>query len=146
MEIIDLQAQSQRGTSGFLMSFGKADQLGLGALIEDQTLPCFIESLRNVELSKIGSLSTHAAVISQAQGKLMTWGNGDKHRLGHGSLHRELQPRIMKSLVPKGPVKDVACGLGHTLALLQDGEVRTQSRFTRHLLHQALSVQRVHLT
>ena len=50
-------------------------------------------------------------------------GNGDKHRLGHGTTAKEFAPRIVKALQGKAPVKDVACGLGHTLALLDDGTI-----------------------
>ncbi|KAG1708182.1 hypothetical protein DVH05_024865 [Phytophthora capsici] len=55
----------------------------------------------------------------------MAWGNGDKYRLGHGSSAKEYTPRTIEFLSLKGRVQDLACGLGHTLALMESGELYT---------------------
>lgn len=108
-------------------------QLGHGSPMDDKLEPSFVESLRGVEVGSIASLSTHSVAITRVGGKLLTWGNGDKHRLGHGSAEKEHAPRVMAALLHKAPVRSVACGLGHTLALLKNGQVR--GRHDSDLLH-----------
>ncbi|KAE9014414.1 hypothetical protein PF005_g8867 [Phytophthora fragariae] len=90
---------------GYLMSFGKGDH-----------------ATRDVLFRKIDSLSTHSIAIT-AKGEAMAWGNGDKYRLGHGSSSKEYMPRTIEFLSLKGRVRDLACGLGHTLALMESGEL-----------------------
>ena len=119
---------------GTLMTFGKGDhgKLGLGQCThaqcadgqctENKTSPVFIDALQNVRITLIDSLSTHSVAVTE-DGSLYTWGNGDKHRLGHGTTSKEYAPRLVQSLRNKPAVIDVACGLGHTLVLLATGQV-----------------------
>jgi hypothetical protein len=119
---------------GRLMTFGKGDhgKLGHGKCshkhcndgncTENKREPTFVEDLADRFLVKIASLSTHSVAVTET-GELYTWGNGDKSRLGHGGTAKEYSPRIVTALTGKAPVKDVACGLGHTLALLANGQV-----------------------
>ncbi|GAB9466579.1 hypothetical protein Gpo141_00003950 [Globisporangium polare] len=56
----------------------------------------------------------------------MAWGNGDKYRLGHGTAAKEYTPRAIESLSMKSGgvrVVDISCGLGHTIALMETGEL-----------------------
>ncbi|ETN22759.1 hypothetical protein PPTG_02593 [Phytophthora nicotianae INRA-310] len=120
--------------SGYLMSFGKGDhgKLGHGQCVhvscqegnctENKTVPTMIAATRDVLFRKIDSLSTHSIAIT-AKGDAMSWGNGDKYRLGHGSSTKEYAPRTIEFLRLKGRVRDLACGLGHTLALMESGEL-----------------------
>ena len=106
------------------MTFGKGDhgKLGHGNTTDNKRTPTFVAALKDTPLVCIDSLSTHSVAIS-IDGTLYTWGNGDKHRLGHGSTAKEYVPRAVKALQDRPPVVSVACGLGHTLALLVDGRV-----------------------
>ena len=120
--------------SGMLMSFGKGDhgKLGHGSCshascidsncTENKLTPQVIESIRDVGIVKIDSLSTHSVALT-TKGELLTWGNGDKHRLGHGITAKEYAPRSVIAFKNKSIVVDVACGLGHTIALLENGQV-----------------------
>lgn len=116
------------------MSFGKGDhgKLGHGQCshvscqegncTENKMVPTMIAATRDVLFRKIDSLSTHSIAIT-AKGEAMAWGNGDKYRLGHGSSSKEYTPRTIEFLSLKGRVRDLACGLGHTLALIESGEL-----------------------
>ncbi|GMF29328.1 unnamed protein product [Phytophthora lilii] len=128
------QMASEEQPCGFLMSFGKGDhgKLGHGQCshvscqegncTENKTVPTMIVATRDVLFRKIDSLSTHSIAIT-AKGEAMAWGNGDKYRLGHGSSSKEYTPRTIEFLSLKGRVRDLACGLGHTLALMESGEL-----------------------
>eukprot|EP00644_Phytophthora_capsici_P004361 jgi/Phyca11/545325/estExt2_Genewise1Plus.C_PHYCAscaffold_170470 len=87
-------------------------------------IPTIIAATGDVLFRKIDSLSTHSIAIT-AKGEAMAWGNGDKYRLGHGSSAKEYTPRTIEFLSLKGRVQDLACGLGHTLALMESGELYT---------------------
>ena len=106
------------------MTFGKGDhgKLGHGNSTDNKRTPTFVAALKDTPLVCIDSLATHSVAIS-IDGMLYTWGNGDKHRLGHGSTAKEYVPRAVHALRDKPPVVSVACGLGHTLALLVTGRV-----------------------
>ncbi|OQR95198.1 hypothetical protein THRCLA_07992, partial [Thraustotheca clavata] len=126
--------KEEQSTVGFLLSFGKGDhgKLGHGSCnhascadnkcTENKTVPTMIEATRDIAFKKIDSLSTHSVAIT-VSGELMTWGNGDKYRLGHGDASKEYAPRYVEAFRDKPRVKDVACGLGHTIVLVQSGEV-----------------------
>lgn len=125
------ESSKHRRRPGQLWSFGKGDhgKLGHGTCVhascvdhnctENYLTPAALASLCDIEIVKIRSLSTHSVAISTS-GVLYTWGNGDKHRLGHGSTTKVYLPKRVETLAP---VLDIACGLGHTLALLESGQV-----------------------
>ena len=48
-------------------------------------------------------------------GSVFTWGWGQNHRLGHGSLNDELSPRRVEAL-DGVPVVGIACGVTHSVA------------------------------
>ncbi|GBG28712.1 F-box/SPRY domain-containing protein 1 [Hondaea fermentalgiana] len=93
-----------------------------GYCTENIKMPRMIIDLENATICKVASLSTHSVALSD-EGVLYTWGNGDKNRLGHGTTAKEYYPRIVNSLLTRPPVVDIACGLGHTLALLENGHL-----------------------
>ncbi|TMW63295.1 hypothetical protein Poli38472_002236 [Pythium oligandrum] len=107
-DLTPLPLPEEEAASGFLMTFGKGDhgKLGHGQCAhpscpegnctENKSIPTAVDSTQDVRFLKIDSLSTHSIAIT-AKGELMTWGNGDKYRLGHGSdshrgSHIELVP------------------------------------------------------
>ena len=130
--------------SGILYTFGKGDHGKLGhgrcednkdaahpyahencqegRCSENAKEPKKVSNLSATHLVKVTSLSTHAVALTKS-GEIYTWGNGDKHRLGHGTTEKEYQPRIVSVLSDKPKVSDIACGLGHTLCLLETGEL-----------------------
>jgi alpha-tubulin suppressor-like RCC1 family protein len=79
-----------RTAVGTLMTFGKGDhgKLGHGNSTENKRVPTVVSALKEIPLLRIDSLSTHSVAIS-VDGVLYTWGNGDKHRLGHGTTAKE---------------------------------------------------------
>jgi len=93
-----------------------------GFCTENVKAPRKVDSLSDVEIKKVVSLSTHSVALT-TEGVLYTWGNGDKNRLGHGTTAKEYSPRIVNALLTKSAVNDIACGLGHTLALLENGHL-----------------------
>lgn len=119
---------------GYLMSFGKGDhgKLGHGQCVhvscpegnctENKLVPTIIAETKDILFCQIDSLSTHSIAIT-AKGEAMAWGNGDKFRLGHGSSTKEYVPRTIETLSQRGRVRDLACGLGHTLALMESGDI-----------------------
>jgi alpha-tubulin suppressor-like RCC1 family protein len=133
--IMEMETPIEFGNAkGRLMAFGKGDhgKLGLGKCThshctdgnctENKSTPTVIGTLKDVRVTLIDSLSTHSVAVTE-DGSLYTWGNGDKHRLGHGTTGKEYAPRLVMSLRDKPAVVDVACGLGHTLVLLVTGQV-----------------------
>lgn len=138
------QPPEQGDIGGTLFTFGKGDhgKLGHGKCTEvdpnpqphlhehcpdgycteNIKSPRMVLDLESVSVCKVASLSTHSVALS-SEGVLYTWGNGDKNRLGHGTTAKEYYPRIVNSLLTRPPVVDIACGLGHTLALLENGHL-----------------------
>ncbi|ETW05793.1 hypothetical protein H310_03477 [Aphanomyces invadans] len=139
-ELADAKAQETEHVpdeglhNGYVMSFGKGDhgKLGHGTCThttcadskctENKTVPTMLDAIRDVMFKKIDSLSTHSVAIT-VTGELYTWGNGEKFRLGHGDATKEYTPRLVEAFSDKPRVKDVACGLGHTVVLLVTGDV-----------------------
>ena len=59
-----------------------------------------------------------------SSGKLFTWGDGDKGRLGHGEKEPKLDPTYVVVLVEPNFLQ-VACGHSLTMALTTSGHVYT---------------------
>ena len=59
-----------------------------------------------------------------SSGKLFTWGDGDKGRLGHGNKEPKLVPTCVAALVEPNFCQ-VACGHSLTVALTTSGHVYT---------------------
>lgn len=126
--------QPQELICGYLMSFGKGDhgKLGHGQCnhasctdgncTENKLSPTLITATRDTQFCRIDSLSTHSVAIT-SRGDVMAWGNGDKYRLGHGSAAKEYTPKAVESISAKGKVVDISCGLGHTIVLMESGEM-----------------------
>ena len=49
---------------------------------------------------------------------MYTWGDGSLGQLGHGSLEPERTPQRLEGALASDRVDEVACGAGHTLAII----------------------------
>ncbi|KAI8540958.1 hypothetical protein RHMOL_Rhmol08G0025300 [Rhododendron molle] len=121
--------------SGKLFTYGDGTfgVLGHGNL---QTIsqPKQIESLKGLSVKSVACGSWHTAAVVEIMvdgckldnlgGKLFTWGDGDKGKLGHADQERKLLPTCVLQLVDHNFVQ-VACGRMLTVALTDGGKVYT---------------------
>ncbi|XP_058179694.1 PH, RCC1 and FYVE domains-containing protein 1 [Rhododendron vialii] len=121
--------------SGKLFTYGDGTfgVLGHGNL---QTIsqPKQIESLKGLSVKSVACGSWHTAAVVEIMvdgckfddpgGKLFTWGDGDKGKLGHADQERKLLPACVLQLVDHNFVQ-VACGRMLTVALTDRGKVYT---------------------
>lgn len=131
-------------SSGQLFTFGDGT---FGVLGHNDTrsfyLPRVVESLKGLKTVRAACGVWHtAAVVDVAvgnssasslgfSGKLYTWGDGDKGRLGHGDIEQQLVPTCVAALVDHN-FRQVACGNSLTVALTTSGQV-SGSAFTGFL-------------
>ncbi|CAI9785230.1 unnamed protein product [Fraxinus pennsylvanica] len=102
------------------------------------SIPREVETLKGLRTVKVACGVWHTAAIVEVtskssnygesdgslSGKLFTWGNGDKWRLGHGDKESRLVPECIDSLVDVS-FSEVACGNNLTVALTTSGRVYT---------------------
>ncbi|KAK4745179.1 hypothetical protein SAY87_011491 [Trapa incisa] len=62
--------------------------------------------------------------VSTSSGKLFTWGDGDKNRLGQGDKEPRLKPTCVPAIIDRSFCK-VACGHSLTVGLTTSGQVFT---------------------
>ncbi|KAH7852865.1 hypothetical protein Vadar_030232 [Vaccinium darrowii] len=117
----------------FTYGDGTFGVLGHGNL---QTIsqPKEIEALKGLSVKSVACGSWHTAAVVEIMvdgckfddpgGKLFTWGDGDKGKLGHANQERKLLPTCVLQLVDHDFVR-VACGRMLTVALTKDGKVYT---------------------
>ncbi|KAJ0618715.1 putative regulator of chromosome condensation 1/beta-lactamase-inhibitor protein II [Helianthus annuus] len=96
--------------------------------------PKEVESLSGLRTISVACGVWHTAAVvdvivtqsssNTSSGKLFTWGDGDKNRLGHGDKEPRLQPTCVPALIDYNFHK-VACGHSLTVALTTSGEVYT---------------------
>ncbi|KAK8557332.1 hypothetical protein V6N13_013606 [Hibiscus sabdariffa] len=121
-------------TDGKLFTFGdgKFGVLGHGDR-ESVTYPKQVEMLNGLKTVKVACGVWHTAAIvevmcqggaNRSSRKLFTWGDGDKHRLGHGSKETYLLPTCVSSLIDYN-FHQLACGHTITVALTTSGHVFT---------------------
>ncbi|XP_074564496.1 PH, RCC1 and FYVE domains-containing protein 1-like isoform X2 [Curcuma longa] len=94
--------------------------------------PKEVESLRGLKTIAVACSVWHTAAIvevivaqpndSAPSGKLFTWGDGDKYRLGHGDKEPRLEPTCVASLIDHTFHK-LACGHSLTVGLTTSGQV-----------------------
>jgi alpha-tubulin suppressor-like RCC1 family protein len=128
--------QCHRSMNRLTLSFGKADhgKLGLGDQQLHRLVPTIIESLKDINITKISSMGTTTVCIDLG-GSAYMWGVGGSagsnsqvwstSTYGY-SLHDHqinAHPRRIKSLPFGSIVVDISCGLGHVLFLMQTGQV-----------------------
>ncbi|KAJ4828795.1 hypothetical protein Tsubulata_010808 [Turnera subulata] len=96
--------------------------------------PKEVECLKGLWVKSVACGSWHTAAIvdvivdrfkfNTVGGKLFTWGDGDKGRLGHADLEKRLLPTCVAQLVDYDFVQ-VSCGRMLTVALTNKGKVFT---------------------
>ncbi|KAL4559111.1 hypothetical protein LXL04_031244 [Taraxacum kok-saghyz] len=122
-------------SSGQLFTFGDGTfgVLGHGDR-ETVTYPKEVDSLSGLRTVAVACGVWHTAAVvdvivtqsssSISSGKLFTWGDGDKNRLGHGDKEPRLKPTCVPALIDYNFHK-VACGHSLTVALTTSGQVYT---------------------
>ncbi|XP_042464532.1 PH, RCC1 and FYVE domains-containing protein 1-like isoform X3 [Zingiber officinale] len=120
-------------TTGQLFTFGDGTfgVLGHG---DRQTLlfPREVESLVGLKTIDVSCGVWHTAAIvevmvtqsSASSGKLFTWGDGDKYRLGHGDKVARLKPTCVPSLIDYN-FHRLGCGHSLTIGLTTSGQLFT---------------------
>jgi hypothetical protein len=123
-------------SSGKLFTFGDGTfgVLGHGDR-KSVSLPREIESLKGLRTVQAACGVWHTAAVVEvmvgnssssncSSGKLFTWGDGDKGRLGHGDKESKLVPTCVLALSEPNFCQ-VACGHSMTVALSRAGHVYT---------------------
>ncbi|KAJ4772456.1 Regulator of chromosome condensation (RCC1) family with FYVE zinc finger domain-containing protein [Rhynchospora pubera] len=118
-------------TAGQLFTFGDGTFGALGHGNRDTALfPKEVESLKGLRTIAVSCGVWHSAAVvevimsqsSASSGKLFTWGDGDKYRLGHGDKQVRLKPTCVSHLIEYNFHK-VACGHTFTLGLTTSGQL-----------------------
>ncbi|GBG59421.1 hypothetical protein CBR_g38446 [Chara braunii] len=123
-------------SNGQLFTFGDGTFGALGhGDRSNAALPREVEALKGSRVIKVAcgvwhtaavveTLSVDSSVSSCASGRLYTWGDGDKGRLGHGNKEAKWVPTFVHALADHSIVQ-VACGHSLTVALTSMGQVHT---------------------
>lgn len=107
---------------GHVYSWGDGDYGKLGRGGSDGTkVPCLIDKIQNVHIIDVYCGVQFSMALSK-DGRVYSWGKGDDNRLGHANDDHVRYPKIIESLHNKKIIA-LHLGLGHTLALSDDGEV-----------------------
>jgi|EP00942_MAST-04A_sp_MAST-4A-sp1_P001101 alpha-tubulin suppressor-like RCC1 family protein len=85
--------------------------------------PSKIHVLDSLQVSGISCGAEHSVAVNN-DGKVMTWGLGEKFRLGHGEEESEGSPRLVEGLQHEHVIS-VTCGEQYTAALTESGDVYT---------------------
>ncbi|CAA0831639.1 Regulator of chromosome condensation (RCC1) family with FYVE zinc finger domain [Striga hermonthica] len=116
-------------SAGRLFTFGDGTFGALGhGDRESATSPREVESLTGLRTVAVACGVWHTAAVVEviatqpSAGKLFTWGDGDKNRLGHGDREARLKPTCVPALIDHNFQK-VACGHSLTLGLTTAGRV-----------------------
>ncbi|XP_051218419.2 PH, RCC1 and FYVE domains-containing protein 1 [Lolium perenne] len=123
-------------SAGQLFTFGDGSfgVLGHGDR-QSLSVPREVESLKGLRTVRASCGVWHTAAVVEvmvgnssssncSSGKIFTWGDGDKGRLGHGDKDSKLVPTCVASLVEPNFCQ-VACGHCFTVALTTSGHVYT---------------------
>ncbi|KAK6940018.1 FYVE zinc finger [Dillenia turbinata] len=120
---------------GQLFTFGDGTFGVLGHGDRENALsPREVESLSGLRTIAVACGVWHTAAVvevivtqssaSVSSGKLFTWGDGDKNRLGHGDKEPRLKPTCVPALIDYNFHK-IACGHSLTIGLTTSGHVFT---------------------
>ncbi|GKU90623.1 hypothetical protein SLEP1_g4595 [Rubroshorea leprosula] len=122
-------------STGQLFTFGDGTfgVLGHGDR-ENVPYPREVESLSGLRTIAVACGVWHTAAVvdvivtqssaSILSGKLFTWGDGDKNRLGHGDKEPQLKPTCVPALIDYN-FHNIACGHSLTVGLTTSGHVFT---------------------
>uniref|UniRef100_A0A2N9HCS3 FYVE-type domain-containing protein n=1 Tax=Fagus sylvatica TaxID=28930 RepID=A0A2N9HCS3_FAGSY len=122
-------------SAGQLFTFGDGTfgVLGHGDC-KSVSIPREVESLKGLRTVRVACGVWHTAAVVEvmggsstssncSSGKIFTWGDGDKFRLGHGDKEARLVPTCVALVEPN--FCQVACGDSLTVALATTGHVYT---------------------
>ncbi|XP_057490437.1 PH, RCC1 and FYVE domains-containing protein 1-like [Actinidia eriantha] len=119
---------------------------------ESISYPREVDSLSGLRTIAVACGVWHTAAIvevivtqssaSVSSGKLFTWGDGDKNRLGHGDKEPRLEPTCVPALIDYNFQK-IACGHSLTVGLTTSGHVFTMGSTVYGQLGNPLSVGKV---
>ncbi|XP_020589860.1 uncharacterized protein LOC110031136 isoform X2 [Phalaenopsis equestris] len=119
--------------TGQLFTFGDGTFGALGHGDRESVFyPREVESLIGLKTSAVSCGVWHTAAVvevivtqsSESSGKLFTWGDGDKYRLGHGDKESRFKPTCVPSLIDYIFLR-IACGHSLTVGLTTSGHVFT---------------------
>lgn len=122
-------------STGQLFTFGDGTFGVLGHGNRESVLyPKEVESVSGLRTITVACGVWHTAAVvevivthssaSVSSGKLFTWGDGDKNRLGHGDKESRLKPTCVPALIDHNFQK-IACGHSLTIGLTSSGRVFT---------------------
>uniref|UniRef100_A0A2N9F4D2 FYVE-type domain-containing protein n=1 Tax=Fagus sylvatica TaxID=28930 RepID=A0A2N9F4D2_FAGSY len=126
-------------SAGQLFTFGDGSFGALGHGDNSSTsIPREVENLKGQRTTRVACGVWHTAAVVEVtnefsdsgpsgyscSGKLFTWGDGDKGRLGHGDKEPRLVPECITALINES-ICQVACGHNLTVALTTSGQVYT---------------------
>ncbi|GBG86585.1 hypothetical protein CBR_g41650 [Chara braunii] len=101
-------------------------QLGLGHN-EDSLVPQRVEAFESLaqgcKVKMLAAGAEHTAAVTE-DGKLYGWGWGKYGNLGHGDRQDRMLPALVTA-VEDEPMKSVACGWRHTIAVAVSGRLYT---------------------
>ncbi|XP_023634245.1 PH, RCC1 and FYVE domains-containing protein 1 [Capsella rubella] len=134
--------------NGKLFTFGDGafGVLGHGDR-ESVSYPKEVRMLSGLKTMKVACGVWHTVAIvevmsqtgtSMPSKKLFTWGDGDKHRLGHGNKDTYLFPTCVSSLIDYN-FHQIACGHTFTVALTTSGHVFTMGGTSHGQLGSSIS-------
>jgi len=107
---------------GQLWTFGNSTygQLGHGNN-EEQLTPKMIKLLESQKVIAVSAGSAHSVCILE-NGEIYCWGSGIYGQIGNNEKSHANNPTLVKNLKGDGAQK-IACGVNHTLALMDNGKV-----------------------
>ena len=103
----------------YMCGTGESNKLGLGDT-KDREVPVLVEALADVKISHVACGKYHSAALSTA-GDVYMWGDERCGQLGLGKA-KAPTPTKVEALSGIG-VTQLSCGMYHTLALTEAGEV-----------------------
>lgn len=73
--------------------------------------------------NSLSSISISAMALT-LDGKVLSWGEGEDGKLGHGNRLTLDKPKLIETLKSKR-IRDIACGSSHSAAITSSGELYT---------------------
>jgi len=125
----DLPARENPGVAGDVFAFGDPALTGpMGnplAQLEFRNLSNPFDTLGAVQIVSVSAGTDHCGAVT-AMGSLFMWGSNVEAQLGCGKRlgeERWSSSPLLIEFPRHAPIKQVACGAVHTLALTQEGQV-----------------------